>query len=1255
MGRKRICHEPVSLYGVRLSAYGVGPNRDLTAGTYRSSSRSFPPRRANLASSQNATDSKAEAYAQGAHSDENPRRTSSTTDPDVEDPSGSSDVERIVNVDDIVTTVKSPLDDATFSLTTVTDADTIVEIDTPRSVKSNITTAPDTVTPPIGPQSYTDLKATTNVVQYATSKESITALEETTEKASLRADPTTEKTTQRVIRSTEGDIEGHTSPTEMSDTLFVHDTPTEKGLTKAGDRHPDEDLPYSVQLKSSIVDASSPLASTLSTETMGALEVPTVEYTVPYGEKSGYNFVISPTIEETTMTAAFRDEDDLLPSPDKPERRQDHSPSRISPSQTVKAKSPDRTRNPTIELLTGLIQLLGGDVRRRATPPPQQPQPPVLSPASFNFHPPQAPLVGPPPPPQFLPPPHPHHARPQPYDLAQQFPGKPNIPTYIPHLNFPPGGHHLMGHHQATPHTPPSFYYPSPSDVSNILGVSNEIHSERPHHHFELKTSDITPTVTVPADLDEETTQPPLRSSSRNTIVFIQDAPPSLLPSNTIVDSSVISASSLSATPVRNGHTDATEHEKGTFVIEVLEPVATPRPSKAEVRPSNAWLPVGAEDTSRMNIHYDPHNEPDIITHGPEPSIFDITVVGDLNPTVSHGSDMGPPAEIITTESSASEPKIQPTPTTGFVAPESILPTTLSSPANTSPSLTVASTTSTIVYSEASSSSTPTPSIVVSSTTTTKDDVVYGKSTGEVSVAPTGASTTSTSQASSTKGHGIGKPYVVPVDVDPVRPSVHQGGFGHVKTSPRHGSGPIRQQKPKRQPTFKSKSNATLVRIDTCIVGDDSTCDATLNEWCRTDQGISTCTCRPGYARTQPRGPCLATISMQLTFKLDRMGDKKLHYNTNYLNPDSEEYQVLEFETRQALRSLFSKSSFARVFMDSRVNRFKGSGSKVLVNATVEFEENDITRVASVKRVVQHEIVNLISRGKSNLGDSRLLVEPLLNSALTVEDVNECRDKELHDCSPNANCENTFGAFKCVCKPGYTDKNPATRRTGRTCTGCGPDYCNNRGECSIVNGERSCSCKGKFIGPRCDVDGEVLAVALGASVTAVIIIILTLVCLCLWNRRWKREQAKAEVMSVASMAGYLNKTGSVGYRMASGSASIHQSQDERFRWSAHLDNLPNIYVQPDSSPLHSMPRAQSIYATQRHMRAHSPGVELENPYGPLPGIPQRPKSRSAMTHFGPASLASPYEFDPNKQPSLFGSYRTPGTTRSMRPVFNAHW
>jgi hypothetical protein len=43
------------------------------------------------------------------------------------------------------------------------------------------------------------------------------------------------------------------------------------------------------------------------------------------------------------------------------------------------------------------------------------------------------------------------------------------------------------------------------------------------------------------------------------------------------------------------------------------------------------------------------------------------------------------------------------------------------------------------------------------------------------------------------------------------------------------------------------------------------------------------------------------------------------------------------------------------------------------------------------------------------------------------------------------------------------------------------------------------SCSSNFYGSQCEVDGEVLGVAVGASVAAVIIIVLTLVCLCMWR------------------------------------------------------------------------------------------------------------------------------------------------------------
>jgi hypothetical protein len=40
--------------------------------------------------------------------------------------------------------------------------------------------------------------------------------------------------------------------------------------------------------------------------------------------------------------------------------------------------------------------------------------------------------------------------------------------------------------------------------------------------------------------------------------------------------------------------------------------------------------------------------------------------------------------------------------------------------------------------------------------------------------------------------------------------------------------------------------NVPQVRIDTCILGDDSTCDQSQNEKCKIENGISSCNCKPG-------------------------------------------------------------------------------------------------------------------------------------------------------------------------------------------------------------------------------------------------------------------------------------------------------------------------------------------------------------------------------------------------------------------------
>lgn len=42
-------------------------------------------------------------------------------------------------------------------------------------------------------------------------------------------------------------------------------------------------------------------------------------------------------------------------------------------------------------------------------------------------------------------------------------------------------------------------------------------------------------------------------------------------------------------------------------------------------------------------------------------------------------------------------------------------------------------------------------------------------------------------------------------------------------------------------------------------------------------------------------------------------------------------------------------------------------------------------------------------------------------------------------------------------------------------------------------------CTGSYYGAQCEIDGEVLGVAVGSSLVAILIIITTLACLCAWR------------------------------------------------------------------------------------------------------------------------------------------------------------
>ncbi|XP_074604245.1 uncharacterized protein LOC141857656 [Brevipalpus obovatus] len=468
-------------------------------------------------------------------------------------------------------------------------------------------------------------------------------------------------------------------------------------------------------------------------------------------------------------------------------------------------------------------------------------------------------------------------------------------------------------------------------------------------------------------------------------------------------------------------------------------------------------------------------------------------------------------------------------------------------------------------------------------------------------------------------------------------------GSGKVKPLPVGALGPVssknllpnRSPVVARRPPFRPRPNTPPVRIDTCIVGDDSTCGVNLNEHCKTEVGISSCQCKPGFGRTTARGICTPISSLVIFLRLDKLGDNKITFNRKLQDPDTEEFQYLEYESLQALNSLFTTSKLGKFFKGVKVNKFYSMAGKMLVNATIELDKTNTTRSMVIKRIVQQEISRVISLRANKLGDSQLSVEESANAIPRVEDINECANQELNDCSKHAVCHNEFGGYRCVCKSGYEDKfMDDVAKSGRFCASCSPAYCSNRGECFTVNGERECRCRGNFIGDKCDIDGEVLGVAIGGSLIALVIIVITFLCLYMWNQRWKREQQKMEAMSAGSgqTFSYVNKAQS----MANNRCAI----DDRPRWANMVQTLPvnanyNYYVNPD----HLMTTSQQhLYATPGRAQTPDALINDDTPdarhytTANYTSRPARSKSRSSLVPgyqsmgYGPGSVYNETEF-----------------------------
>ncbi|KAF2367714.1 SEA domain [Trinorchestia longiramus] len=343
---------------------------------------------------------------------------------------------------------------------------------------------------------------------------------------------------------------------------------------------------------------------------------------------------------------------------------------------------------------------------------------------------------------------------------------------------------------------------------------------------------------------------------------------------------------------------------------------------------------------------------------------------------------------------------------------------------------------------------------------------------------------------------------------------------------------------------FKRRPSTPSIRIDTCIVGDDSTCQEQLQEVCRTEGDVSSCYCKPGTDRRRPRTMCKKMVMLEISVKVNRVGNQRVSWSGNYANPESEEYQLLEWEAQKAIESAFKKSAMKSIYLGNKVEKFYTLGGNVIVNSTVKLEDNPSTRSQDIKRSLQRHLIKVIQAHNNNIGNSALWVDGPLNPIPVVDDVNECSSGSLNDCHEHATCINEFATFGCRCLPGYTDRYRSDpERMGRHCESCSADHCHKRGECKIADGKKVCQCKGSYYGDRCEVDGEVVAVAVGASAAAVIIILMTLLFLCMWSRRWKIQDQKSETLR---RGGFLARAAAGGHYLQQKFAMVGQPQPQQF-------------------------------------------------------------------------------------------------------------
>ncbi|XP_045548187.1 uromodulin-like 1 isoform X1 [Salmo salar] len=137
------------------------------------------------------------------------------------------------------------------------------------------------------------------------------------------------------------------------------------------------------------------------------------------------------------------------------------------------------------------------------------------------------------------------------------------------------------------------------------------------------------------------------------------------------------------------------------------------------------------------------------------------------------------------------------------------------------------------------------------------------------------------------------------------------------------------------------------------------------------------------------------------------------------LDPTSQAYQNLSRSIMEEILQSLPPDILALVNSgDVRVQITGLAPGSVVVNFTIIFTPSQSQDILKVSSALMQALQN----------SSRYTVD---SNNTSIDDVDECSTGNM-DCSPWAQCTNTWGSYSCLCLDGFTDSNPS--RPGRGCS-----------------------------------------------------------------------------------------------------------------------------------------------------------------------------------------------------------------------------